>query len=179
MKAITIPENQFIAWQRGSSPLHLQLAQQYLHHTFLSLWRTVKNVLGGRHAYSHVNALCSAAKAYLVLGNDKYLRLPRTAFYLLRNRVSQPEVGAEMRHSSLASEARYGKLAIASLGDSLARTHWHFETPCGSYAHLKLTRYLLRITKDSSFGDSMERVMYNTILGAKKLHPRRASFLLL
>jgi uncharacterized protein len=32
-----------------------------------------------------------------------------------------------------------------------------------------LTRYLLRVTRDSRYGDSMERVMYNTILGAKPL----------
>src|SRR3546814_7493959 len=41
-----------------------------------------------------------------------------------------------------------------------------FETVCGSYAHFKLTRYLLRITRDSRYGDSMERVFYNTVLGA-------------
>src|SRR3546814_16805015 len=39
-------------------------------------------------------------------------------------------------------------------------------TVCGSYAHFKLTRYLLHITRDSRYGDSMERVFYNTVLGA-------------
>jgi uncharacterized protein len=53
--------------------------------------------------------------------------------------------------------------------NSLTGTHSGFETPCGSYAHFKLTRYLLRVTRDSRYGDSMERVMYNTILGAKPL----------
>src|SRR3546814_7603557 len=43
-----------------------------------------------------------------------------------------------------------------------------FETVCGSYAHFKLTRYLLRITRDSRYGDSMERVFYNTVLGAMR-----------
>ena len=52
---------------------------------------------------------------------------------------------------------------------SLSKTHHSFETPCGSYAHFKLTRYLLRVTRDSRYGDSMERVMYNTVLGAKPL----------
>ena len=51
----------------------------------------------------------------------------------------------------------------------LPGTHSGFETPCGSYAHFKLTRYLLRVTRDARYGDSMERVMYNTILGAKPL----------
>jgi uncharacterized protein len=52
---------------------------------------------------------------------------------------------------------------------SLTNSHASFETPCGSYAHFKITRYLLRTTRDSTYGDSMERVMYNTILGAKPL----------
>jgi DUF1680 family protein len=55
------------------------------------------------------------------------------------------------------------------LYDSLTGTHASFETPCGAYAHFKLTGYLLRVTRDSRYGDSMERVMYNTVLGAKPL----------
>jgi DUF1680 family protein len=55
------------------------------------------------------------------------------------------------------------------LFNSLTKTHHSFETPCGSYAHFKLTRYLLRLTRDGRYGDSMERVLYNTVLGAKPL----------
>jgi DUF1680 family protein len=62
------------------------------------------------------------------------------------------------------------------LAKSLVNTHSSFETPCGSYAHFKLTRYLLRVTRDSRYGDSMERVMYNTILGAKPLQPDGRTF---
>jgi len=55
------------------------------------------------------------------------------------------------------------------VGESLTKTHSSFETPCGSYAHFKITRYLLRATRDSRYGDSMERVLYNTVLGAKPI----------
>ena len=55
------------------------------------------------------------------------------------------------------------------IGESLSKTHSSFETPCGSYAHFKITRYLLRAPKDSRYGDSMERVFYNCILGAKPI----------
>ena len=61
--------------------------------------------------------------------------------------------------------ARGSSDVAASLDD----THHSFETPCGSYAHFKVTRYLLRATGDARYGDSMEQVMYNTVLGAKKL----------
>src|SRR4029077_9688993 len=59
---------------------------------------------------------------------------------------------------------------------SLANTHNSFETPCGAYAHFKLTRYLLRVTGQPRYGDSMERMMYNTILGAKPLQPDGRTF---
>jgi uncharacterized protein len=69
---------------------------------------------------------------------------------------------------------QYYDLAFRYLDDKtwfepLARGENILETPCGSYAHFKLTRYLLRVTRDSRYGDSAERMMYNTILGAKPL----------
>ena len=53
------------------------------------------------------------------------------------------------------------------MGESLTNSHFSFETPCGAYGHFKITRYLLRVTCDSRYGESMERVLYNTILRAK------------
>jgi DUF1680 family protein len=53
------------------------------------------------------------------------------------------------------------------LGESITKSRAHFETPCGAYAHFKLGRYLLRVTGDARYGDGIERVLYNTILGAK------------
>src|SRR5207253_7264070 len=62
------------------------------------------------------------------------------------------------------------------LGASLGTTHASFETPCGAYGQFKITRYLLRVTEDSRYGDSMERVLYNTIAGAKPILPDGTSF---
>jgi DUF1680 family protein len=62
------------------------------------------------------------------------------------------------------------------LFESLSKSHHSFETPCGSYAHMKLTRYLLRVTRDGRYGDSMERVMYNTVLGALPLKADGSTF---
>jgi DUF1680 family protein len=63
-----------------------------------------------------------------------------------------------------------------ALGASLGEQAKSFETPCGAYAHFKLTRYLLRITRDSRYGDSMERVLYNTVLGAIPIQPDGHAF---
>ncbi|HVC89948.1 MAG TPA: beta-L-arabinofuranosidase domain-containing protein, partial [Acidobacteriaceae bacterium] len=62
------------------------------------------------------------------------------------------------------------------LGESLNGIRASFETPCGAYAHFKITQYLLRITRDSRYGDSMERVMYDTVFGAKPIQPEGSAF---
>jgi DUF1680 family protein len=62
------------------------------------------------------------------------------------------------------------------LADSLTQTHSSFETPCGAYGHFKITRYLLCATGDPSYGDSMETVLYNAILGARPIQPDGTSF---
>ncbi|MGH9645450.1 MAG: beta-L-arabinofuranosidase domain-containing protein, partial [Bryobacteraceae bacterium] len=62
------------------------------------------------------------------------------------------------------------------LAASLGTTRSDFETPCGAYGHFKITHYLLRVTRDSRYGDSMEQVLYNTIAGAKPILPDGTSF---
>jgi DUF1680 family protein len=51
---------------------------------------------------------------------------------------------------------------------SLQDTDDHFETPCGSYAAIKLARYLLCATGDARYGDGLERLVYNTLLAARE-----------
>ena len=122
----------------------------------------------GRHAYSHVNALCSAMQAYLTLGNAKYLRAARNAFDMLAAQsFATGGWGPDETLRAPNSDDVY---------TSLTNTHSSFETPCGAYAHFKLTRSLLRVTRDSRYGDSMERVMYNTALGAKPLQADGRTF---
>ena len=53
------------------------------------------------------------------------------------------------------------------LGDSLASTRDHFETPCGCYAHIKLARYLMRFTGEARYGDGLERLLYNAMLACR------------
>ena len=118
-------------------------------------------MLPGKHAYSHVNAMSSAMQAYLVLGSEKYLRAARNGFEFVR--------AQSFATGGWGPNEEFRKPGSGEIGESLTKTHSSFETPCGSYAHFKITRYLLRATKDSRYGDSMERVLYNCILGAKPI----------
>ena len=127
-----------------------------------------QNNFAGRHAYSHVNSLCSAMQAYMTLGSEKHLRAAKNGFDML---AAQSFVtGGWGPDETLRAPGS------SDVYDSLTGTHSSFETPCGSYAHFKLTRYLMRVTRDSRYGDSMERMMYNTILGAKTLQPDGRTF---
>ncbi len=160
-ESYTLPENLFGAYEVTGDHFFLELAQRYLmDQTYFDPLARGVNVLPGLHAYSHVNALCSAAKAYKVLGDPKYLEAIRNAWDMIEQTQSFASGGWGPNEAFV--EPHKGLL-----GASLASSHAHFETPCGSYAHCKLARYLLGFTAESRYGDGLERVLYNTVLGAK------------
>ena len=167
-ESYTISENLFLAYQRGAGDRYRALGAQYLDDEYYDPLAEGRSNFAGRHAYSHVNSLCSAMQAYLTLGNTKYLRAAANGFDLLAAQ-SFATGGWGPNELLLAPDSD-------GLYSSLTDSHASFETPCGSFVHFKLTRYLLRITRDSRYGDSMERVMYNTVLGAKPLHPDGRTF---
>ncbi|KAA6463154.1 twin-arginine translocation signal domain-containing protein [Acidobacteria bacterium AB60] len=159
----TLPENAFLAWKRGAGQRYRDLAVKFLPNDwYFDPLAEGQNVLPGKHAYSHVNCLSSAAMAYLVLGDERYLRAARNGFDFLQKTQSFATGG-------WGPDEDFRKPGSGEIGQSLSKSHSSFETPCGSYAHFKITRYLARITRDSRYGDSMERVLYNCILGAKPL----------
>ncbi len=154
----TLPENFFLAYRRSGKSAYRDLAVRFIEEDYFGPLAEGQNVLPGEHAYSHVNALSSAAQSYLVLGQEKYLRAATN--------------GLRMVHEQSYATGGWGPDEAfvvpgqGLLGASLGTTHSSFETCCGAYGQFKITRYLLQITQDSRYGDSMERVLYNTIAGA-------------
>ncbi|HEY1579246.1 MAG TPA: beta-L-arabinofuranosidase domain-containing protein [Terracidiphilus sp.] len=166
----TLPENLFLAYQRSGKPIYLERAKKYLEDdTYFNPLAEGNNVLPFEHAYSHVNAFSSAMQAYITLGSEKHLRAAKNGFEMLQNTQSFATGGWGPGES-------FGEPGTGQLGDSLAVTHASFETPCGAYGHFKIARYLLRVTRDARYGDSMERVLYNTILGAWPIQENGTSF---
>ena len=168
-ESYTMPENLFLASQRGAGQRYRELAFRYLEDGdyFLPLSRG-EDAMAGRHAYSYVNALCSAMQAAMVGGSALHLTAAKNGFALLEAQsYATGGWGPDETLRAPASDDLY---------TSLTKTHNSFETPCGSYAHTKLTRYLLRATRDGRYGDSMERVVWNTTLGAKRLQSDGQAF---
>jgi uncharacterized protein len=168
-ESYTLPENLFLVYQCSGKVFYRDMASRFLEDdTYFDPLAKGINVLGGEHAYSHVNAFSSAMQAYLTLGSEKHLRAARNGFAMLSEQSYA--TGGWGPDEGLIEPGK------GRLGESLNKTHASFETPCGAYGHFKITRYLMQVSRDSRYGDSMERVLYNTILGAKPILPDGTSF---
>lgn len=165
-----LPENLFRAWSLGFGDRYHALGLRFLQDEALfDPLAAGISPLQGRHAYSHVNALSSAIEAYHATGEAKYLRAAVNGFDFVRQQ-SYATGGWGPNEELLGPDDTH------TLLDSLGTTRRSFETPCGAHGHFKISRSLLQLTADSRYGDSMERVLYNTILGARPTTARGDTF---
>jgi len=164
----TLPENFFLAYQRSGNSRYRDLAVRFIEQDYFGPLAENQNVLPGEHAYSHVNALSSAMQSYLGLGDEKYLRAARNGLRMVQEQ--------SYATGGWGPDEAFVEPGKGLLDASLGTTHASFETPCGAYGHFKITRYLLRVTRDSRYGDSMERILYNTIAGATPILADGTSF---
>ena len=156
-----LPENLFNTYQLTGDRKYLEMARLYLlDHEFFDPLAQNRNLLPGKHAYSHAIALSSGARAYEMLCEPKYLDAIRNAWDMIEQTQQFASGGWGPKEAFVPPHE--GKL-----GESLTTTREHFETPCGCYAHTKLARYLLRLTAESRYGDGLERIVYNALLASR------------
>ncbi len=159
-----MPENLFTAAALTGNPAFTDFAHRYLlDREFFDPLARGDDPFPGQHAYSHVIALSSAAKAWLVLGDPRYKDAIANAFTLLTTQQQFASGGWGPNETFITPHR-------GELYTSLSTTVDHFETPCGSYAATKLARYLIRFTStpaDTGHADNLERILYNTILAVK------------
>lgn len=168
-ESYTLPENFYLAYQRGAGSRYHELATRFLEDdTYFGPLARNQNVLPHQHAYSHVNALCSAMQSYLTDKNDMHLQAARNGFRFV--------VEQSFATGGWGPDESFREPGTDQFAKSLETSHNSFETPCGAYGHFKITRYLMRVTGDSTYGDSMEAVLYNTILGARPIRSDGVSF---
>ncbi len=165
----TLPENFYIAYTRGAGARYRTLAQRFLQdRTWFTPLAGGRNVLPGEHAYSHINSLNSAMQAYFVDASQPHLEAARIGFRFVQEQ--------SFATGGWGPNEGFQRPATDDLANALIHTHSSFETPCGAYGHFKITRNLLCATGESSYGDSMETVLYNTILGARPIKPDGTTF---
>jgi hypothetical protein len=165
----TLPENLYIAAARGAGDRYKGLARRYLlDATYFDKLAAGVNVLPGRHAYSHLNALNSAMQAYLSDGSQKHFTAATNGLEMI--------LAQSFATGGWGPNEAFVEPGSGGLGKSLSTTHASFEAPCGTYGQYKLGRYLIRATGQSRYGDAMERLLYNATLGALPLKTNGAAF---
>jgi DUF1680 family protein len=165
----TLAENLYLAADRGAGERYRTMARAYLlDDAYFFPLANGQNVLPGRHAYSHMNALASAAEAYIVDGDPRHLAAAKNGMGFILDQ--------SFATGGWGPNEGYIVPGSGKLGASLETSHASFEAPCGSYGHMKVARYLMRLTGDSRYGDGMERLLYNAALGALPLKPDGTAF---
>lgn len=180
----TLPENLYNCYALTGDKRYLEMAREYDYSTdYYDYFANGTNAfLPSRHAYSHVNSLSSAAKAYEVTGDVKYFMAISNAWQYL--------TGTQMYASGgWGPNERFVTPGGGKLADSLdfKKNRWHFhtkiggyansfETPCGTYANVNLDRHLIRFTANPKYGDNMERVIFNGMLAALPMKPDGSTF---
>lgn len=155
-----LPENLFHVARITGDDRYRQMAVKYLlDREWFDPLAAGQDVLPAKHAYSHTIALSSGAQAYLNLGDVKYRKALENAWTFM-----EPQRFAS---GGWGPEEQFVALHQGNLAKSLKTSTAHFETPCGSFADMKLARYLTRFTGRPVYGDGLERTLYNTMLATR------------
>ncbi len=166
----TLAENLYRAYLITGDEKYRKLAEDFEYMEYWKLYLEDNAKFGVRHAYSHVNSLSSAAMAYAVKHDEIYLEIIKKAYKLLTEKhifATGTYGPAEelFKEDGYLGEAVLRPLVrqLGCLGDA--------EVPCGSWAVFKLCKYLIQFTGDLSFGDWVEKILYNGIGAEISLEP--------
>ncbi len=155
----TVAENLYRAYQLTGKQQFKDFADVWLYNAYWDKFAKTADPSDawGVHAYSHVNTFSSAAMAYWVTGDAKYLRIINNAYDFLQNTQCYATGGFGPSERIMPTNGNLGK--------ALDYHQNSCETPCCSWAAFKLSRYLTQFTGEARFGDWVERLLYNGIGG--------------
>jgi DUF1680 family protein len=159
----TLPENLYRAFQLTGNQQFKEFADVWLYDAY---WSQFENSASpahatGVHAYSHVNSFSSASMRYAMTRNPAHLRILENAYDFLQNTQCYATGGYGPVERLMPS---------GSLGKALESQLNTCETPCCSWAGFKMSRYLMQFTGKARYGDWAERLLYNGIGAALRIH---------
>ena len=161
----TLPENLYRAYFASGDAIYRTCADTFRYHEF---WQPFATSSAGAHvqkvhAYSHVNSFSSAAMAYAVGGDKTMLRVCENAYDYLVDTQCYATGGYGPEERLMPPDG--------SLGHALDVCGAHAEIPCGSWAAIKLSRYLTGFTGAARFGDWVETILINAMGAALPPQP--------
>lgn len=183
----TLPENLYRAHSLLGEEKYLKFAKEWDYDYFWDKLDSKDFKIGPRHAYSHVNSLSSAARAYESSGDNRYLSAIKIAYN-------------EITKNHIFATGGYGPAECiftdreGYLGDSLKSTwdetlcdpmytnfagskvtrndSWgNCEVSCCAWAIFKICDYLIRFTGQAKYGDWAEKILYNGVGGQLPVTP--------
>lgn len=173
----TLPENLYRAYQLTGIEYYKSFAKEWEYPYYWDKLRVHDLNIGPRHAYSHINSLASAAKAYEITGDVKYLDTMEagyedlTANHIFATGGYGPAeclftdeigyLGDSLKDSW--DKTRNSVLYQNFSGDILGRndTWGSCEVSCCAWAVFKYCNYLMKFTKKAKYGDWVEKLLYN------------------
>jgi DUF1680 family protein len=161
----TLPENLYRAYLATGDRRYKDFGDVWLYEDY---WRPLADAseldrVVPVHAYSHANSFSSAAMAYAVTGDARYLNISINAYDFLQRTQCYATGGYGPDERFMPPDG--------SLGRSLELYAGHAEIPCGTWAGFKLSRYLMTFTGEARFGDWIETMVYNAIGAALPTEP--------
>jgi uncharacterized protein len=151
----TVAENLYRAYALTGDTMYREFADVWLYPAYWDkfLANAAPENAYGVHAYSHVNSFSSAAMAYEVSGDARYLQIMKNVYDFLQN-------------SQCFATGGYGPAerimpADGALGEALTQRLDCCEVPCCSWAGFKLAKYLMMFSGEARYGDWIERLLYN------------------
>jgi DUF1680 family protein len=162
----TIAENLYRTYQLTGKSMYKEFADVWLYPSYWDKFAETSDPKDaqGVHAYSHCNTFSSAALAYDVTGDSKYLRILKNFYDWMQKRQTYATGGYGPDERFVFSDG--------ALGDSLEICSASFECPCCSWAAFKLCKYLMMYTGEARYGDWIERLLYNGIGAALQIKDR-------
>ena len=173
----TLPENIYRAYQLFGDEKYKEHAQAW-HYDYM--WNKILNhdfKIGPRHAYSHVNCLSSAARAYEVTGEQKYLDIMEIAYEEITTHHCYATGGFGPGENLFIDRDDYLGFMLESpwdlrgddptfinfAGNRVARSDaWgSCEVSCCAWAVFKFCNYLLRHTGKAKYAMWAEQFLYN------------------
>lgn len=165
----TLSENLYRAYIATGDETYKNFAFEWHYNTYWDALATHHlEIMTGVHGYSHVNNLSGAAMAYQVTGGSHYLDIITAAYEVFKKYQW-------MASGGYAPAERMANLE-GSNGKEIEKVAITFEVPCGCWAGFKLSRYLMTFTGKATYGEWIERLLYNgigTALPMRDDHLRR------
>jgi DUF1680 family protein len=165
----TIAENFYRGWLAGGDDALKEFAAEWHYDHFWD--RFLEKPAPGQpwvvptylHAYSHLNTFSSAAAAYEVTGDERFLTILKNAHDYFTTTQNYATGGYGPSEFTMPEDG--------SLGRSV---EWRTDTAeivCGSWAAFKLTSALLKHTGEARYADWVEQLVYSGIGAVTPVQP--------